>query len=707
MKTIHKVAFGAMAVLMPLAAAIAQVPSTYKEIKTPALHPFKIPQPKRIQLANGMVIFLMEDRELPLIRGSARIRGGSRDVPANRAGLVGVYAQSWRTGGTESKTGDQLDDFLEARAARVETAGGDDSTTVRMNLLKGDFDAVLPIFVDLLEHPAFRQEKIDLAKTQANTTISRRNDDPRDLGRREAIKLGYGANSPYTRQAEYNTIASITRDDLLAFHRRFVHPNNILLGLVGDFDSATMEARLRQTFDSWPRGPEASHTAPAEMSPTGPGVYFVPKEDVTQSNIYLVTGGGALRSSPDFYAVEVMNEILSGGFSGRLMNKLRSEMGLAYGVGGGIGMEWDHPGLFRVSMGTKSSTTAASVTALREQIAALLTQPFTPAELALAKESIVNSFIFTMDSKAKILDQQMNLEFYGYPADYYSRYVSGIQQVTAEDVARAAQKYVHPGQNALLVVGNEKDFDKPLSSFGTVTKIDVTIPEPGAAPAGAQPAASTPEGTALVKKIQDFVGGSAAIQNIKSIRRVGSMNMRTAQGPVDVDLEEVISYPGSSRRVLKTPMGEMTMVMTPDAAFMASPMGSQDMPGSQRAAMQNEEKQDLITVLKNANSPDYSFSVVGTEKVGDVNAQILQVNAGGSTFKWDVDPATGRILRKTATGRMGEQVTEYNEWKTFGGINLPVAITVTTGGQQSGGAKMTTIEINPTVDPKIFEKPPK
>lgn len=706
MKTIRTIVVTAIVALMPLAAAMAQVPDNYRDIKTPALHQFKIPQTKRVQLANGMAIYLMEDHELPLIRGTARIRGGSRDVAPDKAGLAGVYGQSWRTGGTESKGGDQLDDFLEARAARVETGGGEDSTTVRMDMLKGDFDAVFPIFVDLLEHPAFRQEKVDLAKTQANTGISRRNDDPMGIGNREAAKLAYGAGSPYARQAEYATIASITRDDLLAFHHRYVHPNNIILGVVGDFDSGAMEAKLRHAFDGWPLGPEASKVAPAERSTAKTAVYFVPKEDVTQSNIYLVGGTGAMRNSPDYYSLEVMNEILSGGFSGRLMNKIRSEMGLAYGVGGGVGAEWDHPGMFRIWMGTKSESTAKAIAALRDQMTALEGTAFSAEELALAKESILNSFIFTMDSRSKILNQQMNLEFYGYPSDYYSKYVSGIQQVTAADVARVAKKYVQPNDLSVLVVGREKDFDKPLSSLGSVSKIDVTIPEPGAAPAGSAPASSSAEGTALVTKVANFVGGTAAIQSVKSIRRVGTMNMRTPQGPMDVDMEELVSYPDSSRRVMKTPMGEMTIVVTPTVAFMASPMGTQDMPGSQKSAIESEAKQDLITVLRNTSSPDYTFTATGTEKVGDVNAQVLQVSSGGSSFKWYVDPASGRILRKVSAGRMGEQVTDYTEWKMVNGINLPVAMTVTTGGQPAGGGKFTTVEINPTVDPKLFEKPP-
>ncbi|MDQ3283650.1 MAG: insulinase family protein, partial [Acidobacteriota bacterium] len=250
------------ALLLMTTGAFAQVKSV-SEIKTPALRSFSMPQPKRIALTNGMVIFLQEDHELPLIRGSARIRGGARDIPAEKAGMIGIYGGSWRTGGTTSKTGDELDEMLEARAARLETGGSGDSTSISMDVLKGDFDVVFPLFIDLMRNPAFRQEKIDLAKTQANTSISRRNDEPGEIVGREINKLGYGTGSPYARQSEYATIASITREDLLAFHKRTVHPNNIIIAFIGDFDANAMEKRLRDAFEAWPRGPQIAKPDPA------------------------------------------------------------------------------------------------------------------------------------------------------------------------------------------------------------------------------------------------------------------------------------------------------------------------------------------------------------------------------------------------------------------------------------------------------------
>jgi zinc protease len=692
----------------------------YHQIQTPPLRSFTVAQPKRIVLGNGLVIFLQEDHELPLIRGSAQIHGGGRDVPASKAGLLNILTSSWRTGGTQSKTGDELDDFLESRAARVETGGDVDSTSVSMNVLKGDFDAVFPIFVELLQKPAFRQEKIDLAKTQARAGISRRNDEPLGITGREAAKLGYGADSPYARQSEYATIASISRDDLVAFHDRFVQPNNIIVGFVGDFDSAAMEKKLRAAFGSWAKGPQATKPATAG-TPAKPGYYLVTKDDVTQANIAVVHPGGPLRSDPDYYATVVMNEILSGGFSGRLMNNIRSKAGLAYGVGGGLGAGWDHPLLFNVSMGTKSGTTVEAINLLKQEVSDLRTKPFTDEELKHAKDTILNAYVFTMDSKAKVLIQRGGLEFYGYPADFWQKYQKGIESVTAADVARVANKWVHPDQLAVLVVGNPKDFDKPLASLGSVTPIDITIPEAGgqpkapaaagaagtpaaAAPAG--PAKSTPEGVALAKKVQQFVGGKANIDKVQTTRQVADLTTKTPQGDMQLEMEMTTRYPDAQRRVMKTPMGDITIVVSPNAAFQAGPMGSRDLPASQRDTMLKGLKMDMLTVLRNIEQPGYTFAASGTEKVGDVNAQIVDITGpDGGVVKWTVDPASGRVLRMQRSGASGTEQTEYSDWKPFGGLTLPTTFVISVNGDKNASGTVKSIEVNPAVDPSAFEKP--
>jgi zinc protease len=438
------------------------------------LREFKPAPPKRVKLANGMVIFLQEDHELPLIDGVARIRGGARSEPASKVGLADTFGEVWRTGGSKAQTGDELDDYLEVRAAKVETRGGTDSTSISWSCLKGDFDDVFKVFLDLLHQPEFRSDKIELAQKEAFDAISRRNDDASEISGREAVKLAYGAQNPYARVPEYATIAAITRQDLLNWYQTYVHPNNIILGVVGDFDASAMEAKLRVAFDAWPRGP----AAPKEDIPlqsAKPGYYLVPKEDVNQSNIQMVALG-TRRDDPDYYAIRVFNEAFGGGFSSRLFRDLRTGKGLAYGVGGGIGTTFDHQGVLRLAMGTKSQSTVEAIQGLFQEIDDLPTHPITEAEIKLAKDSILNSFVFNFDSPDKVLRERMAYEFYGYPQDYLERFRAGVEKVQAADVARVAAKYMHKEKLAVLVVGNTAEFDKPLSSLGPVTTVDITIP---------------------------------------------------------------------------------------------------------------------------------------------------------------------------------------------------------------------------------------
>jgi hypothetical protein len=216
---------------------------------------------------------------------------------------------------------------------------------------------------------------------------------------------------------------------------------------------------------------------------------------------------------------------------------------------------------------------------------------------------------------------------------------------------------------------------------------------------------SSPEGLALIKKVQSFVGGKAKIDAVVATHSIGSMQAQGPQGPMDVEIESTVKYPDYSHRIVKTPMGEIKMITTPDGAYMSGPMGAQEMPASQRATMRNESRADIISILKNIDNPKYIFTVAGTEKVGTADAQALTVDADGASIKWLVDPTSGKILRRISQSPRGEAVTDYTEWKTFDGITLPISFTTTTAGQPNGKGNLKSMEINPTIDPKLFEKP--
>ena len=692
--------------------------TNWQQIPIPTLPAFHPPQPRRIQLSNGMVIFLQEDHELPLISGTARIRGGSSSEPAAKVGLVSIFGEVWRTSGTKTQTGDQLDDFLEVRAAKVETGGGPDSTTISLSCLKGDFDDVFKVFADLLQNPEFRADKLDLAQKQADDSISRRNDEIGAIAARESGKLAYGADNPYAREAEYSTIAAITRQDLLDWHKTYVHPDHIILGISGDFDSAAMEAKLRAAFQSWPKGPTARKDEPQakiQFHPAKPGYYLIPKDDVNQSSIHMVTLG-TTRNNPDYYAISVFNEAFGGGFSSRLFNDIRTQRGLAYNVGGGIGTNFGHPGVLQFAAGTKSQSTIESVQALDEDIDNLAKNPITNEEIKQAKDAILNAFIFRLDSPDKVLAERMTYEFYGYPLDWLDKYPAEIQRVTAADVNRVAAKYLHRDQLAVLVVGNTKEFDKPLSSLGAVKQIDITIPPPPGAEKAAKeeessmPTSSNDEGKALAAKVVAAIGGEARLAAIKSVKAKITLSQKTPQGDFPMQMESVIVFPDHLHAEMQTPDGTIRIVVTPDMAFVDLPNGQvQTWPDSRKTETLEQIKRDPVFIASHSKDPNVFFRAAGTEKVGEIEARIVDVNAAGAAIRWFVDPQTGHILKETyrSIGQHGpvQGETDLDNWKPVSGLTLPMLRHNKQDGQDSSTAEYTALEFNPAVDPKLFDKP--
>ncbi len=479
MKSLFRISF--VFAVCALALAPVQLPAQqsnpWEQIPIPKLHDFKPHEPQRIELKNGIVLFLQEDHELPFVSGSVLIPGGSRDEDPAKAGLVDLYSQAWRTSGTAKLNGDALDDLLEAKAAHIETAGDVDSTALSWDSLKADSDQVFSLAIDLLFHPKFSAEKLQLAQQQEATGIIRRNDDEAEIAERESSKLVYGPDSPYTRQPEFATIGRITLADLQAWHDRTL-AGKLIVSVSGDFDPVAMEAKLRAAFESLPQvqpAPARHETFPGPK----PGLWFINKDDVNQSNIQIV-GLGTDRRNPDVPALAVMNEILGGGFASRLFQKVRTELGLAYEVGGGLGFEYDHPAEFRVVALTKSPTTVDAAKASLSEIAGLTARPFTEEELARAKDNILNSFLFRYDTREKVLAESVRLEFYGYPPDYLETYKASLEKVTLADLDRVAKKYIHPDKLAVLVVGKGDEIKPGLDELklGPVQPIDITIPMP-------------------------------------------------------------------------------------------------------------------------------------------------------------------------------------------------------------------------------------
>ena len=731
--------------------AESRAPATnWKQIPIPTLPPFKPKQPTRIVLPNGMVIFMTENHELPLLSGRAMVRGGSDSEPAGKTGLVELYGGTWRTGGTEQLSGDALDDRLEARAAKVETGASGAATTINFNCLKADFPEVFAIFVDLLRNPAFREDKLSLTKKGMYSEISRRNDETGDIAQVQTEVLGYGKQSAYARIPEYATVAAVTREDLLQWHRQHVAPSNIVFGVVGDFDSKEMEAALRKAFEQWPGGDKVQ-TPKVPIEPAKPGIYLVDKTDVNQSEVRMISLG-IERRSPDYFALQVLNEVFGGGFSSRLFMNLRTKAGLAYSVGGGVGSGWDHPGLTVVQIGTKTESTVEAIKGLWEQIDLMKKEAPTEVETRRAKDAILNSFIFQLDTPAKVLNQQMTYEFYGYPKDFLEKYRAGVEKVAPADVYRVANQYLHKEDLKVLVIGNAAEFQKQLAELGPVSPLDITIPPPEGiselrrnpqlqpmamsvnqsadAPDAASPQAapsakeSTPSATqsaptaaappeansggdsearAAIARLIEMTGGAEKLASLKTLR----LHLRTKQEGVETLIEQDTVFPDKQVLIIMYDRGTIRQVLTPEAAFLQMGVRKQDLPPKQRDVMAAALKCDFLSVLQHAADPKYTFTTRGKENLGQIEATIVEINADGAMARWFIGP-DGTLLQdeRAASGDPAaiKYTTRYSRWQSFDGLTLPTRQRLFSNGTEQARTIVDDVEVNPPVDPKLFQK---
>ena len=468
-----------VAIVSAQAPAPASVPAaipTYKDLKYPALHQIKIPEPVTFTLPNGMKVFLLEDHELPLFNGLALVRTGNLFDPPDKRGLSSIMADVLRSGGTHAKTGDQIDEELENIAASVESAMGETSASISFSGLSESADTVLKIFHDVLTDPEFRQDKIDLTITQMHSGIDRRNDEPQGVAEREIASVVYGRDNSYGWTVEHEHIARIKREDLQAFYRRYYFPKNLLLAVYGDFSAAAMRSKLEGLFADWKEEQPAVPAFPVVTAKAAPGVFLAEKSDVTQTFFTMGQLSGTLRD-PDYPALEVATNILGSGFTSRLMSQIRTKMGLAYSIGAGWGAAYDHPGIFRIVGSTKSASTTDALLAARAELEKMRTMQVTEQELQNAKDTVLNGFVFFFDSPSKTLSRLMNYEYYGYPKDFLFEYQKRIAGVTRADVLRVFREHINPSNLSIVAVGNPVAFGKPISAVGKVEKIDLSIPK--------------------------------------------------------------------------------------------------------------------------------------------------------------------------------------------------------------------------------------
>ena len=712
-RKVHRLALAALLALVAVAPARAQDDSKFDPAKltTPPLHRVQVAKPARLVLPNGIVVFLLENHDLPRVAGQAYFKSSPLWIPSDKVGLGTVTGEAMRKGGTAAHSGDWLDDRLAAMGASISSGVDQDMGYGGFRCLTENTGEVLGLLAEVLRQPAIPEDKIELAKVGLRRSIAERNDEMIPMLVRVALEAVFGKDNPYARKPEYATVEAIPRDDCVKLHDRVFQPNRMILAVYGDFKAAEMKKLITAKFGDWKKGDAAPVPTPPVPTETRQRLVFAPKDDVTQTGV-IIAEMGFKADDPDYAAMNVFGTALGGGFQSRLMNKIRTERGLAYATGATPGADFIKPGVFLAYTLTRNDSALTALGLLHDETVRVTKEPFTAEELKIAKESVQNGLVFEFAEPSAILFRSAYYEMSGYPLDFLDRYQKALETVDATSVLAAAQRKVKPDQLVTIVVGKEKEFEKPLDSLGLpVERVDITIPPP---PSKLKVAAATPEalarGKALLKKAADAAGGAAAWAAIKSVA-MERQDVITMQGQT-MNMSSTLQWrlPDHFLQVLKLPMGEMKQGLDGTAGWMQGMGQLQDQP-----KMAEEIKKQYERSLFRLFGDPGSFEVQALDEARSVDgvAYTVALVKSESTKDWMLFFAPdGKLARMEYIGEgMGggpAKVTDiYGDWSAEGPLQYPHSEKSLVDDKPMMDGKVTSLKVNPELADDLFKKPAK
>ena len=435
---------------------------------------FDPPEPDgyRHELPNGAVAYLVEDHQLPLVRVSARIRGGGYLTPRETWGLAGMTGSQMRAGGTTTLSARELDEELAFLASEVGTSFGDTSGSAGMTCLKANLGRTMELYFDVLKNPGFDEQRFQLAVAQSLQGMERRNDDTNGISRREYGRLMRGDDHFSTWQTTKPSLQAVTIDKMRELHRTYLHPSSFIFSVSGDFDTKEMLDRLGAAMEAeWPAQSKPDiPEIPAPGHQPEPGVYMVQKGGVNQSRIQM-GHLGIERSNPDHIAVSIMNYILGGGgFISRITQRVRSDEGLAYSAGSSFSAGTYYPGTFTAGFQSQSPRCAQATGIVLEEVRRIREEKVTQEELDVAKNYVIEIFPRFFATAGQIAGTFATDEFTEREPGYWNKYRDRVAAVTPDDILRVAQTYLKPDRLVILGVGEVSEMlagnpDRPEYKF--------------------------------------------------------------------------------------------------------------------------------------------------------------------------------------------------------------------------------------------------
>lgn len=668
------------------------------KIKYPPLNEIKIPDVVTHTLSNGMKVYLLVDNKLPLVQVQAQAHCGFITDPLDKIGLASL-ASNCLSSSTFKYDADALRNILTDNAIGLNSYASSRHSTLSMNYLSEDEELAFDIFTDVLRNPTFDENEFETTRTRMLSQVYRRNDDASSVAFREFQKIIFGENYPLIRQQEVYTLNAITLEDVQNFYTENFYPKNMVLTVFGDFELEQMKNQLEDKFKTWYSPSEYKQIPLVKPAPENNSkVYIVDKQDASQTWVLIGHKSELLLDDEDYPAMDLLNEILGGGFNSRVYRSVRAEKGLSYSPGAFLSVSYDSPGALYLLAPTATQHTLTAAEALVEELTLITKEKVTKEELEFAKDTYFNSLVFRYESPSSSLHSIRNYDYYGYDRNFANILKDKIEKVTINDIYRVAQKYLKPEELIYLFVGNKDEFADDVARLGNVEVIDLEIKE-------------TPEG-----EIVDYAKGKETFfvflnkakskMPITSLSTTSTITSATPMGDISMDKTTKIVFPDKISDNIDSPMGNISVKINGDEGIQSMAGNSMDLPNEHVSATIN---QTLFSYFGWLYDPvNLKIGYLQDEVIDNIHYKVLKLEHKGSTMKLWMNSKTNLpdfTIENVETAQGVMQVkSEFKDYQEYNMVLCPKTIISTLAdGTPVTNTIFNTIEFNTEISDKEFE----
>ena len=672
-------------------------------------------------LANGLQVIAVSHHEQPAVSVRLIVRAGAAQDPADKQG-VAALAATLLDQGTATKTAEQIANAVDSIGGAMGTGAGTDLSFITAVVMKDSLTFALDMVADVAQHPAFAPEEIERQRQQSLSGMQVSYEDPEFLANVVFDRLVYGFH-PYGRPqaGTPQSVAALSREDLLAFHRKWFVANNAILAIVGDVTADEAFAGAERAFGKWAKGETETVKNTDPPTPTR-RLVVIDKPGAVQTEIRV--GNIAIpRKHDDFMALDLASKVLGGEGANRLFRVLRSERGLTYGASADFNA-LKHAGDLVAQTNTKSETTGETLRLIVDEIWKIQRERVGERELEGAQEYLTGSFPLTIETPSQIALQVLNAVFFGLDLNDLQTYRERVNAVRVDDVQRVARAYLHPDRLTIVLVGDAAKvtrqlpgagFDKfeviPLSELDLVAADLRRKPAAGGGPAGYRAASYTVTAAqqsdaakALLHKAIAAKGGLSKLQGIKTVRVEGTMTSQSIGEPVAFSVVTSIEYPDRFRVDAMMPREKVSQVYADGRFWIESAEGVKELDPGAAGSIRAAVDRDMVRVLLRAAAGSL---VVREVDADDARTGAIELSGDGlAPVTLFINRDNGLIEKARYTGGPDGRTEElFSDYRNVGGIQVPFHTEVRRGGLRPLERDIKTIRYNVPLPAALFQKP--